>query len=327
MDPVVRPSLSPHVALVYEAAVGLQAASVQAIAEHTELEPAVVVAEIECLTGLGLLEVADGAVLPLAPRLPLERLAAQHAREAELARHAASTFADLWSAAAQRNSFIEVIDDEERAATVERELMHDAVVSVDGLCTGPVTPQRLPPGMDVPEHQVIDGFFEAIERGVRIRGLYGFNTLEDTMGLAVIQRCVGAGEEARVLPEVPLHLVIVDGKRAFCSVPGQGGARRHLVVVHESGLTQSLVRLYEILWQLGVPFTRAAPDRHGPDGPRSEDRQLLAYLAAGLTDEAIARDLGISPRTLGRRITRMEELLGARGRFQLAVQASRRGWL
>lgn len=327
MDPHVRPSLSPHAALVYEAAVGLQSASVQAIAEHTELEPAVVVAEIECLAGLGLLEVADGAVLPLAPRLPLERLAAQHVREADLAHHAASTFADLWNAAAARKSFLEVIDDEERAAAVEREMIHDAVSTLDGLCTGPVTPRWLPPGMQIPEPRVIDGFFEAVGRGVRMRGIYGVSTLQDTMGLAVVERCVAAGEQARVLPEVPLNLVIVDSRRVMCAVPGQGRARRNLVVVHESGLTQSLVRLYEILWQLGVPFTRADPDRHGPDGPRSEDRQLLAYLAAGLTDEAIARDLGISPRTLGRRITRMEELLGARGRFQLAVQASRRGWL
>ncbi|MFE7357241.1 response regulator transcription factor [Streptomyces sp. NPDC057543] len=56
-------------------------------------------------------------------------------------------------------------------------------------------------------------------------------------------------------------------------------------------------------------------------------RQLLTYLSGGLTDESIARELGVSERTVARRITRLQQMLGARTRFQLGVQASRRGWL
>ncbi|MFE3902834.1 helix-turn-helix transcriptional regulator [Streptomyces sp. NPDC059153] len=56
-------------------------------------------------------------------------------------------------------------------------------------------------------------------------------------------------------------------------------------------------------------------------------RQLLSYLSAGLTDESIARELGVSYRTVTRRIARLQEMLGARTRFQLGVQAGRRGWL
>ncbi|KGN31699.1 hypothetical protein N802_03310 [Knoellia sinensis KCTC 19936] len=41
----------------------------------------------------------------------------------------------------------------------------------------------------------------------------------------------------------------------------------------------------------------------------------------------MARELGVSERTVGRRVARLEERLGARSRFQLAAQAYRRGWL
>ncbi|MFE7393699.1 response regulator transcription factor [Streptomyces sp. NPDC057582] len=63
------------------------------------------------------------------------------------------------------------------------------------------------------------------------------------------------------------------------------------------------------------------------DAPTDDTRQLLTYLSGGLTDESIARELGVSERTVARRIARLQEVLGAQTRFQLGVQASRRGWL
>jgi DNA-binding NarL/FixJ family response regulator len=44
-----------------------------------------------------------------------------------------------------------------------------------------------------------------------------------------------------------------------------------------------------------------------------------------MTDEAIARELGISVRTLGRRTSRLLGGLGARTRFQAGMQAGHRG--
>ncbi|MFI6060373.1 hypothetical protein [Streptomyces sp. NPDC051286] len=38
-------------------------------------------------------------------------------------------------------------------------------------------------------------------------------------------------------------------------------------------------------------------------------------------------ELGVSERTVARRIARLQEVLGAQTRFQLGVQAGRRGWL
>jgi len=47
-------------------------------------------------------------------------------------------------------------------------------------------------------------------------------------------------------------------------------------------------------------------------------------LGTGMKDEAVARELGISVRTLGRRMSGLLEALGARTRFQAGLQAGRR---
>jgi DNA-binding NarL/FixJ family response regulator len=54
---------------------------------------------------------------------------------------------------------------------------------------------------------------------------------------------------------------------------------------------------------------------------------LLRMLADGLSDQAIARRCGISTRTVGRRLSRLQAKLGSRSRFALGVEAARRGLL
>ncbi|GAB2845955.1 helix-turn-helix domain-containing protein [Lentzea nigeriaca] len=61
--------------------------------------------------------------------------------------------------------------------------------------------------------------------------------------------------------------------------------------------------------------------------PTAETKLLLTLMAAGATDRAIARELGISERTVHRRIARLQVLLGAHSRFQLGFQVRARHWL
>ena len=61
--------------------------------------------------------------------------------------------------------------------------------------------------------------------------------------------------------------------------------------------------------------------------PTHEEAQLLDLLRQGLKDRAIARALGIGERTVQRRLSRLMSTLGAKTRFQAAINAVRRGWL
>ena len=327
MEPLSAPFPSASAEPLYRAAVMSGRTSLEDLADRAGIDRAVAAREVEVLAAIGLLEVSDGAIEAVAPRIPLEHVAAEHARAADATRQIAAVFADIWSEASDRQNFVEVIADEARCAAVEVKLMDDTTSTVDGLCIGPVSPRKLQAGMKIPRPQVAPGFFAALERGVRARGLYGVSVLEDSVGLAAVHQCIAAGEQARVFAQVPLNLTLFDDKRALFSVPGQRGARRSLIIVHESGLLDSLVGLFDVFWQMGVPLSAESQVVDALDGPGSEEQQLLSYLAAGLTDEAIARDLGVSARTIGRRIARLEEVLGAHSRFQLAVQASRRGWI
>ncbi|MBB6334530.1 hypothetical protein [Schaalia hyovaginalis] len=63
-----------------------------------------------------------------------------------------------------------------------------------------------------------------------------------------------------------------------------------------------------------------------PEEPTGDAVELLALLAAGLTDEATARQLRASTRTVALRVQRLCDTFGASGRFQLGIQVARSQW-
>jgi len=69
---------------------------------------------------------------------------------------------------------------------------------------------------------------------------------------------------------------------------------------------------------------RPATETTGPDEMTSK---LLALLASGVTDEAIARALGLGLRTVQRRISALMSDLNASTRFQAGMAARERGWV
>jgi DNA-binding NarL/FixJ family response regulator len=81
-----------------------------------------------------------------------------------------------------------------------------------------------------------------------------------------------------------------------------------------------------------VPLSAVAAHESGADEaasdlPTDDERALIAMLASGLKDEAIARQLDVHVATVRRRITALVERLDATTRFQAGLQAARRGWL
>ncbi|MFJ7199965.1 MULTISPECIES: LuxR family transcriptional regulator [unclassified Streptomyces] len=171
-----------------------------------------------------------------------------------------------------------------------------------------------------------DDALATLARGVRQRVVYSRESLEHPGHLKdVIEPCVKAGEQARVLPSVPVKLVIIDEAYALVSLSIQeADVHNAMLVVQPCGLLSALVALFEQSWQNALPF-------HGrtthPGGLPPADRRLLWLLAGGASDDVIARELGISRRTLFRRLQILMARLGAANRFQMALQAQRSGWL
>ncbi|MFI8219895.1 helix-turn-helix domain-containing protein [Streptomyces sp. NPDC085932] len=273
---------------------------------------------LEELHTIGLVERRDAeTVLPLPPRLAMEALAERRSREAAAARDSAEILSQVWSRSFGERSDFELLPSHQAGRRVLDSVQRLARERVRAMTLGNLSTEG---------HKIVDGLFDALARGVEYQVIYGARVLHDQQALRMVQQCVDAGEEARVFAHVPMNITLVDDRWALVAARAPLVGRPHVaaVVVHDSPFLTGLAGVFDAFWRMAVPITAAdAADRDAP----ARTKQLLTYLSAGLTDEAIARELGVSERTIARRISRLQELLGAQTRFQLGLQASRQGWL
>lgn len=103
------------------------------------------------------------------------------------------------------------------------------------------------------------------------------------------------------------------------------GARGRLEAVEARaealGMEPLLARVRRSLRAAGQ--RRSAPRTVGDDGLTGRQRQVLALVAEGFTDRAIASRLGVSPRTVAAQVASATAKLGARSRGHAAALASR----
>lgn len=59
----------------------------------------------------------------------------------------------------------------------------------------------------------------------------------------------------------------------------------------------------------------------------ADEAKMLILPASGATDKAAGRALGWSERTVQRHVTMLMARVGAQTRFQIAMEATRRGWI
>lgn len=77
----------------------------------------------------------------------------------------------------------------------------------------------------------------------------------------------------------------------------------------------------------GVLAKAQAIPARAVEGLTEREREILARVAAGWTNAAIAKDLGISIRTVEHHLGRIFERLGVNNRTAAVQEAIRRGWL
>lgn len=121
------------------------------------------------------------------------------------------------------------------------------------------------------------------------------------------------------------HAQVVD----LLELPRGGPDIVGALLVHPSGLLDALVALFESEWERATPV-RVEHDRvrHPPEVTVTElDTRFLSLLLAGLTDQATAVQLGLSIRTVQRRVRHLMDLAGVQTRLQLGWHAARNGWV
>lgn len=124
----------------------------------------------------------------------------------------------------------------------------------------------------------------------------------------------------RVLPSLPLRLLVCDGTALLRHGPDGGQA----VVFRAPCVVAGLREYAELLW---ARATRVRPDEPVPAGLTPTSARVLRLLAAGFTDQAVAASLGISTRSVRRHVETLEQQAGAANRLTLGIAAVRNGWL
>ncbi|MFE2441770.1 helix-turn-helix transcriptional regulator [Streptomyces melanosporofaciens] len=273
------------------------------------------------LLRLGLIQAPDstGGLRPVDPRIAVRALIRKRESESDLLAATADDMAKIYAAGLLRvepSSLIEVVCGESANAARLEELYaraeHEVCLFDSPPYLAPLTPQ-------------LDLQSEVLRRGVAYRTLYSITSLESPDLLAYAEGMVALGEQARVLPTVPMKLLVVDGRTAMLPLTSSDvGLAYSAVIVRHSALTDALQTLFETFWQQGTPLSGTPDD--GDEELSAVDRRLVGLLAAGMKDEAIARHLGVSLRTLRRRVSDLQLRLAATGRFQAGVRAAHRGW-
>jgi DNA-binding CsgD family transcriptional regulator len=154
-------------------------------------------------------------------------------------------------------------------------------------------------------------------------------TVYDTEVLSVpgvvpfLQARARGGERFRLCASVPYSAVIVDEAAAVIDLSNHEPSGHGSLLVRSRPTVLGLVALHDMLWNLAAPLALTSAG----EAAQQRDQSILALLAAGASDATIARQTGVSQRTVERRIRALMDQLGAGTRFQAGVQAARRGLL
>jgi len=158
----------------------------------------------------------------------------------------------------------------------------------------------------------------AVASGRRSRAIYPVRAFHEVP--EVLRARIDEGEEVRIVDSLPTRLFVISGTHAILPEP-LGFADEPRLLVRQGALVAALTLLFELYWE----HSSSVADLVQP--PSGHRAFLLRQLVSGAQDEQIARALGLSLRTVRRRVAELMIELGVDSRFQAGAEAVRRGWL
>ncbi|HEY1642893.1 MAG TPA: hypothetical protein VGG35_19540 [Streptosporangiaceae bacterium] len=260
-------------------------------------------------------------LLAAPPAAAVDVLALEIERELQRARVAAARLAAEWSEVArvrEADELVEIITGTDAMLRRFESMISSAQEEILGFAAAPIiAPDEVNLGINI----------EALNRDVTLRTIYERAVLGTPGFSEVIVQCEAAGEQIRIIDRVPSKMVLVDSDIALLPVHVDHLHAQPSAAVIHAPLTRTLTALFEELWRRATPASLSAAQPPEPGMPSGSDLRLLSLMLGGLTDDAIARQLGISRRTVQRRVLRLIAVAGAQTRLQLIWRAGERGWL
>jgi DNA-binding CsgD family transcriptional regulator len=186
------------------------------------------------------------------------------------------------------------------------------------------------PNLTVVPHRENHAEYACLRRGVRCQAIIDRRALNWPGMIEDVAASIAAGQEIRVVDHVPVKLVIVDRELAMLPLLHNQNTAPPSVLLHPSGLLDAVLAFYDTVWARAYPLRLSASGEGivetRPDDIDDLDGHVLALLLSGLTDQAVASQLGLSLRTVQRRISQLMAKAGVATRIQLGWYAARKGW-
>jgi DNA-binding CsgD family transcriptional regulator/sugar-specific transcriptional regulator TrmB len=280
---------------------------------------------LEALTDKGLLtecsEQAPRRYAPVAPQQALQAALDKQEEELRQTRATVEALSERYRAVPRPST----TDDLAEIVTGKQRTLHRWFTAL-GNATSQVRILCRPP-FETDSAEPHPAELDMLGKGIPVRCVYDGSSLRSPAALARRKAEIAAGEQARVTGEVPLHLLLVDDNLALMPLGRDRLRSDGLLVVRPCALLDGLAALFELAWSTALPLSLdRGPSGQPPVLQNPTTRTILGLLAAGLSDQAIARRLGCSERTVQRHILRLSEAVGAKTRFQAALHIGRRNW-
>jgi DNA-binding CsgD family transcriptional regulator len=156
----------------------------------------------------------------------------------------------------------------------------------------------------------------ALTAGVRLRKIYPYAVLLDDQLSKRVQEMAEAGSEVRLTARLPPLLVVVDGQIAVIPVMS-GGCPDGGVIIRQRTIVAAMMALFAKCWEQSQPLADTETEELSP-----VETAVIKLLATGAKDDAIARQLGTSVRTIRRIVGNLMRRAGVNSRFAFGVWAA-----
>lgn len=160
---------------------------------------------------------------------------------------------------------------------------------------------------------------KASAQGVSLRCICAESMVNVPGGRAHIQELQEVGAEIRVAALLPFRLLLVDSRIAYVHVVDRDGRIPELEITNPAAC-QFVHQVFDYCW-LAKTSSKIIEEKTSSVDFSERELIILRMLANGMKDEAMARALGVSTRTLRRAITDIMGKLGVSSRFQMGARA------
>lgn len=167
---------------------------------------------------------------------------------------------------------------------------------------------------------------EVISRGAQIRALYPKHITAIGYVRDYLAEATHQGAEVRLSLYLPIRMILVDEDLAVLPIDPRDTSKGAFAI-RSAEIARSLEAIFDFHWHSASKLDEVheATGLRGQFSLTAQEQAIIRMLAMGAKDDAIARRLRVSPRTLSRAIAAMLERLDVQSRFQAAVQLTRAG--